>query len=112
MGRSHLLAQGAVSSIPTEAPTFAIRARRGMLLLARFTARDNNPRVSAARRPHQEEEVMSHISRSARHAVWVSTAVPATMLAYGSPSEARVTRIVIDATAPLAGQNVPYTQMR
>ena len=55
---------------------------------------------------------MSHISRSARHAVWVSTAVAATLLAYGSQSEARVTRIVIDATAPLTGQNVPYTQIR
>ena len=35
---------------------------------------------------------MSHILISARHAVWVGTAVAATMLAYGSPSEARVTR--------------------
>ena len=55
---------------------------------------------------------MSHIPRSARHAVWVGTAVAAALLAYGSQSEARVTRIVIDATAPLTGQNIPYTQMR
>ena len=55
---------------------------------------------------------MSHISRSARHAVWVGTAVAAALLAYGSQSEARVTRIVIDATAPLTGQNISYTQVR
>ena len=55
---------------------------------------------------------MSRIPRFARQAVWVSTAVSVVMLACGSSSEARVTRIVIDATAPLTGQNIPYTQVR
>src|SRR3984893_19036250 len=59
-----------------------------------------------------EEEVMSRVPRLAREAVWVSTAVSVVMLACGPPSDARVTRIVIDATAALTGQNIPYTQMR
>ena len=55
---------------------------------------------------------MSRIPSFARHALRVSTAVSVAMLACGSASEARVTRIVIDATAPLTGQNIPYTQIR
>ncbi len=55
---------------------------------------------------------MSRIPRFASQAVWVSTAVSVGMLACGSPSDARVTRIVVDATAALTGQNIPYTQMR
>jgi len=55
---------------------------------------------------------MSHVPRFTRHAMWVSTAVAVAMLAYGASSEARVTKIVIDATAPLTGQNIGYTQVR
>ena len=55
---------------------------------------------------------MSHRPRFTRQAMWVSTAVAAAMLTYGASSEARVTKIVIDATAPLNGQNIGYTQVR
>src|SRR5215471_12549216 len=61
---------------------------------------------------NKEEQVMFRSPSFPKKAVWVSTAVSVAMLACGSPSEARVTRIVIDATAPLTGQNIAYTQMR
>jgi hypothetical protein len=44
-------------------------------------------------------------------AIWGGVAVAA-LLAPTPPSQARVTQIVIDATAPLTGQNIPYTQVR
>jgi hypothetical protein len=53
----------------------------------------------------------SPIGHSEPRLRWLAVAATAAIVA-AAPAEARVTRIVIDDVAPLAGQSVPYEQIR
>ena len=55
---------------------------------------------------------MSQFRRLPRVAGFAGTLAAAITLGFALQAEARVSRIVIDATAPLTGQNIPYTQIR